>query len=191
MASPSSPPIAIPASAPQRVTGRRISTAALEDLEEPRPPGGWNTLERFATSYQRSATFFRIDPGSPGGSLQSHRGIHLGIPSFDDDTDTAVVDADEESPLMSRQSSTRELRGRHSSMRRGDSGDLEDHFSEFRRSGSPKPGDETYGTIRPSRRPSLLPEGGGHELLIKEVEDEAGNIIEVVVGQVMPLFVFR
>jgi len=185
MASPSSPPIAIPASAPQRVTGRRISSAAFDDLEEPRPPRGWNTLERFASSYQRSATFFRIDPGSPGASLTGHRGSqYLGIPNFDEDNDTAVVDADEESPLMSRQSSARELRGRQSSMRRGDSGDLEDHFSEFRRPASPKPADETYGSIRrPSRRASLLPEVGA-QLLIKEVEDEAGNIIEVVVGQV-------
>ena len=30
----------------------------------------------------------------------------------------------------------------------------------------------------------MLAEHGGPELLIKEVEDEAGNIIEVVVGQV-------
>jgi len=70
-------------------------------------------------------------------------------------------------------------------LRGDDVGDSEDHFAQFRGLGSPKPGDELYGTIRRgSRRTSLLAEHGGPELLIKEVEDEAGNIIEVVVGQV-------
>jgi len=191
MASPRySPPIVIPESSQQRISQRRVSTAALESLEEPRPPGGWNSLERFASSYQRSTTFLRLDTGSPGASFPGRHGSHyLGIPSFEDDNEVAVVDADEESPLMSRQSSQRSSRGQRGSMRRRDSGDLEDHFAAFRRPPSPKHGDEGYGSVRtPSRRPSLLPEGVGHELLIKEVEDEAGNIIEVVVGQVPNLF---
>jgi hypothetical protein len=33
----------------------------------------------------------------------------------------------------------------------------------------------------------LITDVGVPELLIKEVEDEAGNIIEVVVGQVIPV----
>jgi hypothetical protein len=42
-----------------------------------------------------------------------------------------------------------------------------------------------YGSIqRGSRRSSILDTHGAPELLIKEVENEAGNIIEVVVGQV-------
>lgn len=66
------------------------------------------------------------------------------------------------------------------------SGDFEDHFAQFRGGhASPKPGDEIYGTIRRgSRRQSLIADIGVPELLLKEVEDESGNIIEVVVGQV-------
>src|SRR5579859_6754117 len=91
---------------------RRVSTAALHELEEPRPPGGWNTLERFATSYQRSTTFFRLDAGSPGSYI-GHYGSHRpGIPSFDDDVfgDSAVMDDEEESGLLSARHSRRGTR---------------------------------------------------------------------------------
>jgi hypothetical protein len=165
-----------------------VSTAALNDLEEPRPPGGWNTLERFATSYQRSTTFFRIDAGSPAGSFVYRGGGHPGIPNFDDDgDDSAVFDEDEETGLLRRGSrqGTR-TRPSQTSFRGDEIGDVEDHFAQFRGASSPKPADDTfYGSIRRgSRRPSMLDSHGAPELLIKEVEDEAGNIIEVVVGQV-------
>lgn len=186
MASPTSPPVGIPASA--RRGSRRVSATALEALEEPRPPGGWNTLERFATSYQRSTTFFRLDAGSPGSSIGFHGSHRPGIPSFgDDNEDSAVVDDDEESGLLSRRGSRRGTRTSRSQsyLHPEGSGDFEDHFAQFRGHASPKPGDEMYGTIRRgSRRPSLIADVGIPELLIKEVEDEAGNIIEVVVGQV-------
>lgn len=169
---------------------RRVSVAALHELEEPRPPGGWNTLERFATSYQRSATFFRLDAGSPGSSF-SYFATHQrpGIPNFDDEAveDSAVTDEDEETTLLSSRRGTRTSRS-HESLRIERMGDVEDHFAEYRGHASPKPSD-MYGTIRRgSRRQSLLSEhAGGPELLIKEIEDEAGNIIEVVVGQVVTL----
>jgi hypothetical protein len=184
MASPASESLSIPDG--RRRGSRRVSVAALQELEEPRPPGGWNTLERFATSYQRSATFFRLDTGSPISSLPYYGSHRPGIPSFEEDTeDTAVTDEDEESALLSSRRGTRTSRS-HDSLRISPVGDGEDHFAEFRGNGSPKPSD-MYGTIRRgSRRPSLLSEqAGGPELLIKEVQDEAGNIIEVVVGQVL------
>jgi hypothetical protein len=99
------------------------------------------------------------------------------------------VDDDEETGLLSARGSRRGTGARRSqtNLRGGgydEGAEVEDHFAQFRRTSGPKPGDEVYGTIRRgSRRPSLL-EHGGPELLIKEVEDEAGNIIEVVVGQV-------
>ena len=188
MASPTSPPVGIPASA--RHGSRRVSATALEALEEPRPPGGWNTLERFATSYQRSTTFFRLDAGSPGSSIGFHGSYRPGIPNFGDDNEdsTAVVDDDEETGLLSVRGSRRGTRTSRSQshLYPEGSGDFEDHFAQFRGGFvSPKPGDEIYGTVRRgSRRPSLIADVGMPELLIKEVEDEAGNIIEVVVGQV-------
>jgi hypothetical protein len=187
MASPVSPSIGIPRDG--RRGSRRVSAAALQDLEEPRPPGGWNTLERFATSYQRSTTFFRLDAGSPGSSIGYYAANHRpGIPNFDDDIgDSAVIDDDEESGLLSVRGSRRGTRTSRSqeNIRGEGSGDVSDHFAQFRGHASPKPGDELYGTFRRgSRRPSMLGEVGVPELLIKEVEDEAGNIIEVVVGQV-------
>jgi hypothetical protein len=185
MASPVSPSIGIPR---DRRGSRRVSAAALHDLEEPRPPGGWNTLERFATSYQRSTTFFRLDAGSPASSIGFFGSHRPGIPNFDDDIgDSAVDDDDEESGLLSVRSSRRGTRTNRSqeNLRGEGSGDASDHFAQFRGHASPKPGDELYGTFRRgSRRPSMLGEVGVPELLIKEVEDEAGNIIEVVVGQV-------
>ena len=184
MATPGSSSIGIPG----RRGSRRVSTAALHELEEPRPPGGWNTLERFASSYQRSTTFLRIDTASPGSSIGFYGSHRPGIPSFGDEVeDSAVIDDDEETGLLSARGSRRGTRTSrsHSYLRGDDVGDSEDHFAQFRGLGSPKPGDELYGTIRRgSRRTSLLAEHGGPELLIKEVEDEAGNIIEVVVGQV-------
>ena len=165
-----------------------MSAAALHELEEPRPPGGWNTLERFASSYQRSTTFFRIDAASPGSSIGFYGSHRPGIPSFGDDVgDSAILDDDEETGLLSSRGSRRGTRTSrsHSYLRGDDVGDTEDHFAQFRGHASPKPVDELYGTIRMgSRRASLLVEHGAPELLIKEVEDEAGNIIEVVVGQV-------
>jgi len=192
MASPSSPPVVIPASA--RRGSRRVSAAALEALEEPRPPGGWNTLERFATSYQRSTTFFRLDAGSPGSSIGFYGSHRPGIPNFGDDVeDTAVADDDEDTGLLSRRGSTRGTRTSRSQsyLYPEGSGDLEDHFAQFRGHASPKPGDELYGTFRRgSRRQSLLGDVGVPELLMKEVEDESGNIIEVVVGQVEPISLY-
>jgi hypothetical protein len=188
MTTPGSSSIGIPSSPNRERRGsRRVSVAALHELEEPRPPGGWNTLERFASSYQRSQTFFRIDAGSPGSSLGFYARDHRpGIPSFEDE-DSAVMDDDEETGLLSARGSRRGTGARRSqvNLRVGEEiGEVEDHFAQFRRTSGPKPGDEIYGTIRRgSRRPSLI-EHGGPELLIKEVEDEAGNIIEVVVGQV-------
>jgi len=189
MTTPGSSSIGIPSSPTRDRRGsRRVSVAYLQDLEEPRPLGGWNTLERFATSYQRSQTFFRLDATSPGSSLGYYaREPRPGIPSFEDE-DSAVVDDDEETGLLSGRGSRRGTGARRSqtNLRGGydEGAEVEDHFAQFRRTSAPKPGDEVYGTIRRgSRRPSLL-EHGGPELLIKEVEDEAGNIIEVVVGQV-------
>jgi hypothetical protein len=193
MASPTSPPVGIPASGDARRGSRRVSTNALEALEEPRPPGGWNTLERFATSYQRSTTFFRLDAGSPGSSIGFFSGSHRpGIPNFgDDNEDSAVMDDDDEmTGLFSRRGSRRGTRTSRSQsyLYPEGSGDLEDPFAQFRGHVSPKPGDESYGTVRRgSRRQSLITDVGVPELLIKEVEDEAGNIIEVVVGQVIPV----
>ena len=181
MATPGSSSIGIPS----RRGSRRVSTAALHELEEPRPPGGWNSLERFASSYQRSTTFLRIDTVSPGSSIGFYGSHRHGIPNFGDDVgDSAIIDDDEETGLLSARGSRRGTRTSHS--HRGDDvGDSEDHFAQFRGHASPKFGDEFYGTIRRgSRRTSLLEEHGGPELLIKEVEDEAGNIIEVVIGQV-------
>ena len=78
-----------------------MSAAALHELEEPRPPGGWNTLERFASSYQRSTTFFRIDTASPGSSIGFYGSHRPGIPSFGDDVeDSAVIDDDEETGII-------------------------------------------------------------------------------------------
>lgn len=188
MTSPTSPPVGIPASA--RRGSRRVSATALEALEEPRPSGGWNTLERFATSYQRSTTFFRLDGASPASSIGYYGGHRPGIPNFgDDNDDSAVIDDDEDTGLLSARGSRRGTRTSrsHSHLHPEGSGDLEDHFALFRGHVSPKPGDEFYGTIRrASRRPSLIMDVGVPELLIKEVEDEAGNIIEIVVGQVHP-----
>jgi hypothetical protein len=184
MATPGSSSIGIPGGR----GSRRVSTAALHELEEPRPPGGWNSLERFASSYQRSTTFLRIDTASPGSSIGFYGSYRPGIPSFGDDVDdSAVVDDDEETGLLSVRGSRRGTRTsrRPSHLRGDDVGVAEDHFAQFRGHGSPKLGDELYGTIRRgSRRTSMLEEHGSPELLIKEVEDEAGNIIEVVVGQV-------
>jgi hypothetical protein len=185
MASPISPSVGIPSN--RRRGSRRVSQAALNDLEEPRPPGGWNTLERFATSYSRSATFFRLDNGSPASSVPYHIAQQRpGIPYFGaDEADySAVTDEDEESALLDYRTGAGASRSRDS-LRISPVGEAEDHFAQLRSPGSPKPSDY-YGTIRRgSRRPSLLSEhAGGPELLIKEVEDEQGNIIEVVVGQV-------
>jgi len=182
MTSPASDSLGIP-----EHRRRRVSQAALHDLEEPRPPGGWNTLERFATSYSRSATFFRLDhAGSPASSLGYHAvEPRPGIPHFGDDIDdTAVTDEDEETGLLGSRRGTRSIQSQES-LRISAIGEGEDHFAQFRGTASPKPGD-FYGTIRRgSRRLSLLSEhAGGSELLIKEVSDEQGNIIEVVVGQV-------
>ena len=190
MATPGSSSIGIPSSPGRDRRGsRRVSVAALHELEEPRPPGGWNTLERFASSYQRSQTFFRLDAISPGSSLGFHSRDHrLGIPSYDDMDSAVVDDEDEETGLLSVRGSRRATGTRMSqtNLRAGEAGwEVEDHFAQFRRPSGPKPSDELYGSIaRESRRPSLI-EPGGPELLIKEVEDEAGNIIEVVVGQVV------
>ena len=189
MTTPGSSSIVIPSSPSRERRGsRRVSVAYLHDLEEPRPPGGWNTLERFASSYQRSQTFFRLDATSPGSSLGLYsREQRPGIPSFEDE-DSAVVDDDEETGLLSARGSRRGTGARRSqtNLRSGhdEGGDVEDHFAEFRGTSGPKSGDEVYGTIRRGSRRSSLIEHGGPELLIKEVEDEAGNIIEVVVGQV-------
>jgi hypothetical protein len=189
MTTPTSSSIGIPSSARDRRDSRRVSTAALHELEEPRPPGGWNTLERFASSYQRSTAFFGIDTGSPGSSIGFYGSHRPGIPSFGDDVDdSAILDDDEETGLLSSRGSRRGTRTsrRPSHLHVDDNGDAEDHFAQFRIPSSPKLGDELYGTIRRgSRRASMLVEHGGPELLIKEVEDEAGNIIEVVVGQVV------
>jgi hypothetical protein len=185
MSAPTSSSIRIPADAGRR----RISTAALDELAEPRPPGGWNTLERFASSYQRSTTFFRLDAGSPGSSVGYYGTQYPRIPNFGDDEDTAVADDDEESGLLGGRGGRPRPSARtsQSSLRPGDSEDAEDHFRQFRGLGSPKarPVDDFYGSIqRGSRRSSILDTHGAPELLIKEIEDEAGNIIEVVVGQV-------
>jgi hypothetical protein len=187
MTTPTSSSIGIPAGGERRGS-RRVSAAALNDLEEPRPPGGWNTLERFATSYQRSTTFFRIDAGSPASSFVYRGSGHPGIPDFDDDGgDHVVFDEDEETGLL-RRGSRQGTRARpsQSSFQGEEVGDVEDHFAQFRGASSPKPGDDTfYGSIRRgSRRPSMLDSHGAPDLLIKEVQDEAGNIIEIVVGQV-------
>jgi len=177
MTTPTSSSIGIPAGVARRGS-RRVSAAALQELEEPRPPGGWNTLERFASSYQRSTTFFRIDAGSPGSSIGFHGSYRPGVPGFEHDF--AVVDDDEETALLGGRRSTRPS---HSHYRTDDSGSAQIHFG---RAGSPKLGDEIHESIRRgSRRASMLTELGVPELLIKEVQDEAGNIIEVVVGQVM------
>ena len=184
MTTPTSSSIGIPSS-PDRRGSRRVSTAALHELEEPRPPGGWNTLERFASSYQRSTTFFRIDsPGSSIGVYGSHR---PGIFNFGDDVeDSAILDDDEETGLFGARGA-RTSRS-HSNLRGDEITEVEDHFAQFRGHPSPKQGDEYYGSIRRgSRRASMIAEHGVPELLIKEVEDEAGNIIEVVVGQVAEL----
>jgi hypothetical protein len=189
MTTPTSSSIGIPYDS--RRGSRRVSATALHELEAPRPPGGWNTLERFASSYQRSTTFFHIDAVSPASSIGFHGTHRPGIPTFGDDRDdSAIIDDDEETGLLSSRGSRRETRTSrsHSYLRADDGGDPEDHFAQFRGLSIPKPGDELYGTIRMgSRRPSLLAEHGGPELLIKEVEDEAGNIIEVVIGQVVNL----
>ena len=107
---------------PGRRGSRRVSTAALHELEEPRPPGGWNTLERFASSYQRSTTFFRIDAVSPGSSIGFYGSHRPGIPSFGDDVeDSAVIDDDEETGLLSARGSRRGTRtSRSQSNLRGD-----------------------------------------------------------------------
>ena len=170
---------------------RRVSSAAMHDLEEPRPPGGWNSLERFASSYQRSTTFFLLDAAaSPASSVPRHgTSFRPRIPDFgDDEGEHAVADDDEETALLSSRGSRRST-----NYREGEAGgDYDDHFAQFRGAVSPKPpfglgGDEGYATVRMgSRRASLLVEGSGPELLFKEVEDESGNIIEVVVGQVLP-----
>jgi hypothetical protein len=161
----------------------------MADLEEPRPPGGWNTLERFASSYQRSTTFFRLDPsGSPSASLSRPHSYRPRIPDFEDEIEEhAVADDDEESALLSGRGSRQSTNYRGSEAGQ----DYEDHFAQFRGSAEgPRRGTGTgeeslYESVRRgSRRASLLGDIGGPELLIKEVEDEAGNIIEVVVGQV-------
>lgn len=186
MTSPTSSSIGIPSG--DRRGSRRVSAAVLHELEEPRPPGGWNSLERFASSYQRSTTFFRIDASSPGSSIGFYGSHRPGIPGFVDDVeDSAILDDDEETGLLSSRGSRRGTQtGRSQSDLRGDhDGEVEDHFALFRGHGGPKPGDELYGSIgRESRRASMLVEHGVPELLIKEIEDEAGNIIEVVIGQV-------
>ena len=183
----SSSSIGIPSSAVRRGS-HRIAANVLHELEEPRPPGGWNSLERFASSYQRSTTFFRLDATSPGSSIGFYGGHRHGIGGFGDDVDdSAILDDDEETGLLSAGGTRRGTRtSRSPSYLRGDdSGIAEDHFAQFRGHGGPKPEDEVYGTLRmESRRASMLVEHGGPDLLIKEVEDEAGNIIEVVVGQV-------
>src|SRR5438552_11010480 len=188
MTTPISSSIGIP-SASHRRGSRLVSAAALQELEESRPSGGWNTLERFASSSQRSTTFFPIDTDSPVSSIGLYGSYRSGISNIfaDDVGDSAILDDDEETGLLSVRGSRRETRTSrsHSNVRGDDVGDSEDHFAQFRDHASPKPGDEIYGSIhRGSRRTSLLTEEGGPELLIKEVEDEAGNIIEVVVGQV-------
>lgn len=187
MTTPTSSSIGIPYHT--RSESRRVSAVALHELEEPRPPGGWNSLERFASSYQRSTTFFLIDAASPASSIGLYGSHRPGIPTFgDDNDDSAVIDDDEETGLLSVRGSRRGTRTSrsHSYLRADNGDDAEDHFAEFRGLGIPKAGDELQETIRRgSRRPSLLAEHGGPELLIKEVEDEAGNIIEVVIGQVV------
>jgi hypothetical protein len=98
-----------------------------------------------------------------------------------------VADDDEESALLSRRGSRRSTNYRGSEAGQ----EYEDHFAQFRgaaegpRRGTGAGEESLYGSVRrESRRASLLGDMGGPELLIKEVEDEAGNIIEVVVGQV-------
>lgn len=177
MTTPVSSSIGIPADVSRRRGSRGVSATVLHDLEEPRPLGGWNTLERFASSYQRSTTFFGLDTGSPASYVfrDNHRPHITNI-----EDDSAVVDDEEDTSLLT----ARWARASHSRQHSIES----DIFGNFRHVASPKPGEEIYGAIRRgSRRPSLLgAEPGGPELLIKEVEDDAGNIIEVVVGQVMP-----
>ena len=191
MTTPSSS-IGIPSS--PAANRRRISSAAIHDLETPRPPGGWNSLERFASSYHRSTTFFRLDAtGSPASSVPRHgTSFRPRIPDFGGDAaEHAVADDDEETALLSSRGSRRSTYYRGSEA----GGDYDDHFAQFRGAASPKlhPGlgvDDGYETVRMgSRRASLLVEGSGPELLIKEVEDESGNIIEVVIGQVVPRLV--
>src|SRR5204862_4272717 len=123
---------------------------------------------------------------SPGSSLgfpsmqQRSR-----IPSFSDVGDSAVVDDDEDTSLLRARHPVRMPQSRDSlTIEPVEGGD--DHFAEYRGLAIPRTGD-LYATVRrASRRPSILSEPGGPELLIKEVEDDAGNIIEVVVGQVAP-----
>jgi hypothetical protein len=153
---------------PIAVRSRRISASTWQDIQEPRPPGGWNTLERFASSYTRSATFFPMDTTSPASFSRF----------FPDEEyfDSAVID-DEETSLISarvtRQSTFRSPVG------------MDDSENRLARVMT-KPSDDGYGTMRgiTSRRESILTDHGGPELLIKQVEDESGNIVEVVVGQV-------
>jgi hypothetical protein len=168
-----SPSIAI------RRMSRRVSATAWHDLQEPRPPGGWNTLERFTSSYTRSATFFPMDTTSPSSSFTPRR-----LVDEEDVGESAVADEDEETSLITPRVERYGILRRQSTQSfREESGDVEDHFAQFR---VPKPSDDGYGSIVgiSSRRASILTEHGGPELLIKQVEDEAGNIIEVVVGQV-------
>jgi hypothetical protein len=181
MASPSGLSVAF---AGQDVHSRRVSAAVLNELEEPRPPGGWNTLERFASSYQRSTAFSPLEFASPGTSFGGPQHHHRGrIPSFSDEGDSALVDEEEDSALLRGRRTVRS-RLSHDSLATEPVEGGEDHFAEFRGLVIPKDTD-FYGTIRRgSRRPSILSEHGAADLLIKEVEDEAGNIIEVVVGQV-------
>jgi hypothetical protein len=188
MTNPSSPALYIIPPGEIRRGGRRVSTAALQDLEEPRPAGGWNTLERFASSYQRSATFSLLDTASPGSSFGVFGSYRPGIPDFGDDAAaSAAIEDDEETSLMSSAGTPYGV-SRRSSHRRG-SQDIGDTSGMLFGHTISKPGDEIYGTIgRRSRRPSLLTEPGGPELLIKEIQDEAGNVIEVVVGQVLNHF---
>jgi hypothetical protein len=159
-----------------RRSSRRVSASAWHDLQEPRPPGGWNSLERFATSYTRAATFFPMDTASPSSSFIQRR-----FPG-DDFGESAVADDDEETGLLATSRVERYGILPRESLQSLRDEDVEDHFSQFRQ---PKPVDE-YSSVRglSSRRASILTDHGGPELLIKQVEDESGNIIEVVVGQV-------
>src|SRR5271170_1432463 len=142
MTTPTSSSIGIPGAGSSRRGSRRVSTAALQELEEPRPPGGWNTLERFATSYQRSTTFFRLDAGSPGSSIGFYAGHRPGIPDFGGDAeDSAVIDDDEETQGLLGHGSRRGTRTSRSqsNLRGGDDiGEVEDHFAQFRTPTSPK-----------------------------------------------------
>ena len=154
MSSLTSLPIHFPSDDVRRV--RRVSAAALHELEIPRPPGGWNSLERFASSYQRSTTFLVMDAASPGSSFGlfgSHRST---IPDFCDDNASQAVEDDEETGLLTSAGTPHGVSRRPSHLHGHDihdHGDLSTLLSPY----DPKHGDEIYDSIlRPSRRPSLI-----------------------------------